>query len=310
MSNDTTSMRMRLPHIPGTPGIRFTAVRAYSFTASILPAVIAAAYGAAQGYALSWLRLVLVGIGVVSIHAASNIVNDIEDFRHGIDSATHPGTHGILARGLLSARQLWVQAYVLFALGALAGGLIAVQVGWGMVAAGLMGMAGGYGYTAPPLYFKYRGWGEVVVFVLYGPLLMSAAFAAVYGRWAWMPVLLSLPVALTVVAILHGNNCRDYAHDKAHGITTMAIRLGFGRSRYTLGVLLVAPYMLTALLVVAGVLSVWSLLVVVTLVPAVRVLRDVCASTPLHVSRIADIDKRLAGVQGAFAVLFLAGIIW
>ncbi len=295
--------------IPGKPGVRVTALRAYSFTASLFPLAISVTYGIHKGVSISYAILACVVIGVVAIHAASNITNDIEDFRNGLDNTKNPGTHGILARGLLTATQLQIQAYVLFGVGLAAGAVVAWHAGWQLLVLGLIGMAGGYWYTAGPVALKYKGMGDLLMFVIFGPLIAVGTGYALFGYVGWDLVLLSVPAGILVSTMLHGNNTRDFVPDKSRGVTTLAIRLGFTSSQHLLAVLMAVPYGIVGVLVLTGILSLWGLLVFVSVPMAMAIVVSGYRAQFDDVSPIRTIDKRVAALQGVFGVFYLAGIM-
>lgn len=294
--------------IPDTAGVRFTALRAYSFTASLFPLAITITYGVHKGYVVHWMLLACVVIGVVAIHAASNITNDIEDFRNGLDNKKNPGTHGILARGLMTPAQLQLQAHVLFAVGVAAGVLVAWHAGWQLLVPGLIGAVAGYWYSAGPVALKYRGMGDLLMFVVFGPLIAIGAGYALFGYFGWDLVSLSVPAGLLVSTMLHGNNTRDFLHDKSRGVTTLAIRIGFGLSRHLLVVLLALPYIVVGVLISTGVLSEWGGLVFLSAPVAVMIAMSGYKACPEYVEPIRTIDKRIAALQGVFGVLYLVGV--
>lgn len=66
------------------------------------------------------------------------------------------------------------------------------------------------------------------MFLCFGPLLALATGLALGADLSAMrlPLLLSLPPALLACGILHANNARDIAADRAAGADTLAQRLG------------------------------------------------------------------------------------
>jgi len=81
-------------------------------------------------------------------------------------------------------------------------------------------------YTAPPLKYKYSALGEVSVFVMWGPLMVAAAYFVQCRTFSMHAFLISLPFGMLVALVLLANNIRDISHDRSKGILTLAIVLG------------------------------------------------------------------------------------
>lgn len=77
-------------------------------------------------------------------------------------------------------------------------------------------------YTGKPAQLKYRALGDLVIFVMFGPMLMLFVVLAVTTTLSTSALALTLahsvPVGLQTVAVLHANNARDAVEDKAAGM--------------------------------------------------------------------------------------------
>ena len=91
--------------------------------------------------------------------------------------------------------------------------------------------------------------GEVVVFLCFGPLLALATGLSLGApvEALLLPLVVSLSPALLACGILHSNNARDIAADRAAGADTLAQRLGPAGCRRLYALLLVLPYGTAAL---------------------------------------------------------------
>ncbi|CAM9410206.1 unnamed protein product, partial [Choristocarpus tenellus] len=78
---------------------------------------------------------------------------------------------------------------------------------------------------------KYRGLGDITVFLLFGPMLMQVTAMLISGKVQNWILPFGLPAALLCEAILHANNTRDIANDRDAGIKTLASMIGFKGSR-------------------------------------------------------------------------------
>jgi len=171
-----------------------------------------------------WLFLMAL-LGMMMLHSAANILNDIQDYRKGLDTIPTPGS-GAVVRGIFSLRTSFAGAAVLLVAGSAIGLFLAWVRGPAILVIGLVGVAIGVSYTAGPLVLKYRGLGDLAVFLDFGLLGSLGAWAVQAGSLSWIPVIWAIPLSMLVVAILHANNWRDSVTDTEKGIRTVASSLG------------------------------------------------------------------------------------
>jgi 1,4-dihydroxy-2-naphthoate polyprenyltransferase len=230
----------------------------------------------AGGASVDYGLLVLAVVGLVLAHAANNMINDYFDTAGGIDTegyvralyAPHPILSGWVTKAQLRNAILAVNvacAAIMLGLAAVRGPLI--------IAFALGGLFVSVFYVAPPIRLKYHGLGEPGVFVVWGPLMVGGTFLAVSGTVSWWVLLVSVPYALIVTAVLFGKHIDKIDADARLGVRTLPVILGEARARRVGSGLMVAFYPLTLLAVVAGLVGPWVLLVVLGLPRLVQVLR-------------------------------------
>lgn len=205
--------------------------RAYALPQSVLPAIVALLLPVGEeGYSLP---LGLLAILIVAIaHLSMNLFDDYFDFQtRGNEIREELEQQGERARiakspylvsGEATPRQLFLVAS-LFALTALALGLIIV---WqrGPVPLYIAGVAGflGYFYSGRPLRLSYHGLGELIIGVVFGPLLMCGVFYSAVGHLNSEILYLSCAIGLLVINILFTHSILDYKPDIANGKRTLA----------------------------------------------------------------------------------------
>jgi 1,4-dihydroxy-2-naphthoate polyprenyltransferase len=289
-------------------GAIYEVTRPFSFTASVLPVTAGGVLAWSLGRidVLPWLLAV---IGGLALHAGTNVVNEVYDVRHGIDSITSPRASLAIVKGRISERGALALAYSCFALTILIGlYLTAVRGPW-MVVLGGIGLLGGYFYTAPPFHYKYRALGVPLVFLLMGPLMVVGGFFAASGGFDWRTIALSVPVGLLVTAILHGNEWRDVGEDKRLGFTTLSAEMGGPFARWLYVALLVGAYIAVAGAVMLGLLPTATLLTTLSLPATVWLLHQAEKGAAGSLRSIAMIDMYTARLHMLFGVLLLAGLI-
>ena len=285
----------------------FVSLRPYSFTASLMPAVLAAAIVLYRGDEALWWTFPLYALSALLFHAGTNVLNDYFDYRHGVDGPEDEDPTHAITRGIVSPRFMLVSGHLYFVLGVLTGAPIALVRGGGFFAAGLAGAAGAYFYTNARFSFKYVALGDLLVFLLMGPALVVMGVWALFGDVGASALLHSLPMALLVTAILHGNNLRNIGSDRAAGISTVATLLGPAGSRSFFHILIFLPFLLLPLLVLIGPAPVTALLALAALAPAISLSGTVRRAA--DESDLMGLPMKTAQLHLFFTLLYVVGLV-
>ena len=81
-------------------------------------------------------------------------------------------------------------------------------------------------YLAPPVSFSYRGLGEIIIFLNYGPFMTLGSYYLQTQRIDLIAVLSSLLPGFLVLALAIINGIPDYHSDKLVGKKNIVVRLG------------------------------------------------------------------------------------
>ncbi|MFQ5698179.1 MAG: prenyltransferase [Myxococcota bacterium] len=215
-------------------------------------------------------------IGLLLAHACNNLMNDYFDMEEGVDTPEYAralyAPHPVLS-GWITRRELVRAILVVNALGVAAALYLTWVRGWGAAAFALAGFALSYFYVAPPLKLKHHGLGEPSVFLIWGPLMIAGSYFITTGRlepWVWGA---SLPYGLLVMTVLFGKHIDKIELDAPKHIRTLPVILGEARARRTNQVLMIGFFVSVVGLVLAGVLGVFSLLVLAAVPKLVQSLR-------------------------------------
>ena len=283
-------------------------VRPFSFTASTVPVMAGAAIAAWNG-AFSWPLYLAAQVGAIALHAGTNTVNEVYDVRKGVDSITSPRASQAIVKGRILEREALLLGSGLFALAALIGAALIAVRGWPVAALGLAGLAAGYFYTAPPFEFKFRSLGLPFVFLMFGPLMVVGSYYVLTGGFDPVTLVVSVPVGLLVMAILHGNEWRDIGDDARVGGKTASIVFGRRFAYYGYVGLVVGAYVVLSLAVALGVLPTSTLLAMLSLPLLVRAIRASELGAAGQQRAIAMIDLETAQLHAAFGFLLVAGLV-
>lgn len=301
------------------PAILLRATRPWSFSASVTSALLAGPVAVAHGNVrLHAAHYLLAALAAVCAHSASNTLNDYFDFRAGVDRPGTLGGSGVLPAGLMTPRQMLIEGLIFTGI-SLALGIyfvaVAGRVLWPLIAGGLLL---GAGYSMAPTQFKYRGWGDLAVFLAFGIGVTVGSYAIQTHRLSWVPVAYGLPVSFLVAGILHANNMRDVRSDREAHTVTLAMRLGPRRARLVYFGLVGLAYASLIVLVATRDLVAPTLLACLSAPLALPLLRQAGLGRLREASATAEsdggvallgLDARTAQLHMAFGLLMLAGVV-
>jgi 1,4-dihydroxy-2-naphthoate octaprenyltransferase len=280
--------------------IWFTALRPISFTAAVIPVLVGTALAADQAFRPGLFVLALAGS--MALQGGTNMINDYYDHLLGADTADSLGPSGVIQRGILEPRAVLTGGLVALGAGVAIGLVITALVGWPILALGVTSVLAGFFYTAPPVKLAYRALGELTSFVFMGVIIVMGAAYVQIEAFTWTALLASLPVGLLTAAILHANNLRDIEGDRAHGKRTLASLVGRPWADYELIALVLGAFALAITLPVTGAAPLTTLIALLALPAALRLLRTLQSSRdPRSLNRV------LAGSAGLH---MLFGLLW
>ena len=265
---------------------------AYAFSKGMLPAGTR-----------PYLIFILCLLGVVLLHSAGNVLSDWFDYRSGVDN------ENAFAVPNLVFHHYEPQEYLRFSIVLFAAGIVT-----GVVIALLSGPAlwiiGGVGVLLTLLYsfFKYHALGDADIFIIFGVLPVLGTVYAVTGQMHWDALVLSLPIGIITVSVLHANNTFDTESDGAAGIKTFAMLIGGKASSILYAVYMVIPFVSVAAAVIAGLLHPAALLCLVAAIPAWKNLRQALTYDKLGLNAMKGLDQASAKLQLLFSVLLSAGL--
>ncbi len=291
-------------------------------SATIVPVVLGIAIAARQG-TFDLLTAVLTVVGAAFVQLGLNVANDVFDSVQGADEANvtptqYSGGSRVIQYGLVSFRQMAGLATAFYVAAGLIGLLLlALRGSPALLAIGVVGFVMSIGYTAPPLKFVYRGLGEIVVALGFGPLMLVGAYVVqTRGTISWEPVVLSLPIALLVALILYVNEIPDRRGDARAGKRTLPVRLAKPTVIAGYRAAAVTAYAILVVGVATGVLPIPALLALITIPLALQVSRGLAPNydNPYGLMAIMGVNVKVhlyAGLllfAGYLVVLILGAV--
>lgn len=283
----------------------FIATRPWSFTMSLMSVTVGTLLAAEEGPVL-WGWFAVTAVGIVLFHAAANVINDYYDTLYRIDQPDSPTAkyrpHPILS-GMLTPQQLLRQGIILFALTFVIGVTTAFMRSPHVLWIGVVGLLTSFYYTAGPAKLKHRALGEFAVFMMWGPLMVEGAYAVQRQMLSLKALYISIPFGILVALVLLANNMRDIDYDSRHNVKTLGILLGIRKSYILFAGLIVAAYASVLGMMMAGILSLWGFLIVLSLPSAWSLLKTFRRQIPDMA------DALTAKFDTVFGILLIAAIL-
>jgi len=228
------------------------ALRLPFLAGSIIPVILGAAWALTVDTFSVRLFLICVA-GMAALHSGANLINDYFDSQGSdpVNMRVTPfsgGSRAIQDDGV-SPGVVLAMALFCFA-GGIGAGIWLVWLGRPLVIPiGLLGLAGAWAYSTPPLQLMSRGWGEVVIFFAFGPLVTLGTYYAMSGSLSWHAFALGLPQGFFIAAVIWINQFPDYEADRKTNKKNLVVRLGPALSRYLYGAIMLMGFICVLFLV-------------------------------------------------------------
>ena len=290
---------------PGSVRAWILATRLPTLTAAVVPVAVGTGVALRDGYREPWAALAAF-IGALALQIGANYANDLSDFRRGADNEQRLGPPRATQLGLLTQQQVTSAILASFVIATLVGLYLVYVGGWPIVAIGLASMLAAVTYTGGPWPFGYRGLGEAFVFIFFGVVAVAGTYYVQAGEVARHVIAASIPVALTVTAILVVNNVRDIDTDRLAGKHTLAVYLGRRLARTEFVLVVGGAYLAVAALWLLGGFSGWVLLSWLSVPAALMPVGAVLASSEGPVLNRAL--RSTARLHLIFGILFAVGV--
>lgn len=286
------------------------ATRSYSFPASIVPVLLGSCYAYRATGNFNWTIFGFSMLAGMLYHSACNLLNDYFDYLYGVDRIDTYGGSGMLTSGRIRPSLFLSVAIAQLIVGTTIGLYLVSICGTTLLFIGIAALFSTIFYTASKKNAKYNGFGEILVFVMMGVLMVVGGFLTQSNYIDTKIILVSLPVAFMVTAILQANDTRDIADDRASGITTVSTIIGHIGARIFYSTLLAASYISLLLLIFSHILPFWCLIAVLTIPSAWKIHSLFFKITDEKSSLLLGAVERTAKLHLVFGLLISLGIIF
>jgi 1,4-dihydroxy-2-naphthoate polyprenyltransferase len=294
---------------PGRFAVAVRATRPLYLLTSLIPGLIGVAAAIGVDDAKWWTAPVAM-VALLCVHAGANMINDVEDFARGVDGADKIDSSRVFTTGLMTVRDGRRLSLALFGTSLTLGIVLVAVQGPALLVIGVLGLFAGYGYSAGPWPLKYAGLGDVMIVPVMGPLITQGAYTAVTGDgFAASAFWIGFGPGLLIAAVLAANNLSDIDGDRAAGVRTLAVRVGFPRARDLYVATVAIAYAVPVAVWAAGLLPWPVLLSLLTLPLAIGRIIQAGAARLDNPEALRSLVPLTAQVHLAFCILLLAGVV-
>ena len=238
--------------------------------AGLLPFLLGQAIAFNSPSLFNWAYFGWGFLGILLVLIAVELFNEYFDAKQGGDR-------------IFSQEQPEIPAWF-FKLGILAlvlafiiGLYLTSQTGWLVLLFSFLGFLGAYFYVGPPIRWAYRGLGEIVIGLCYGPFMLLGSYYIQTQRIDFVPFFVSVISGLSVFCLAVLNEIPDYYQDMLVGKRNLVVRLGKQQAM---------------LLLKLGLTSVFTLLILgvgFKIIPAIAIFA--AATLPWLLKRIKRAEK-------------------
>lgn len=159
-------------------------------------------------------------LGIILAVVGVEAFNEYFDARMGTDRVFNPEDLPPISNAVL-----WIGVSG-FLCAASIGIFLAMRGGWPVMVFAVLGGLAAIFYVAPPIRWAYRGLGETMIGLSYGPWLVLGTVYLLAHKFAWNAALASLVPGLLVTALAVVNAIPDFHQDRLVGKRNLVVRLG------------------------------------------------------------------------------------
>lgn len=249
----------------------------------------------------AWLDIICIGF---LMQIGANMLNEYYDYMGGLDTEESLGIGGIIVSGDVPAKTVWYWAVALYVMAFILGMMLVIFRDPWLLLMGILAIGAGFLYAGGPFPISATPFGEFFVFIIMGPLEITATELAAGGQITPMAWMASVPVGFLVAAILLGNNLRDRVKDGDHGRRTIPVVLGHAKGFIVIASVVTAAFAAVLIAALTHRLPVAALVVWIAAPLALMTLRQL--KNPEGLKKAVPLMGRLHVVMG---LLLAIGIV-
>jgi 1,4-dihydroxy-2-naphthoate polyprenyltransferase len=250
------------------------AARPRTLPAAIAPVVLGSAMAICDKQ-FAWLPAAAALMVALLLQIGVNLANDYFDYVKGIDTEDRLGPARVTQSGLIPAKQVKSAMLLTMGISLLPGVFLLFVGGWPVLLTGIACICAALAYSGGPFPLASHGLGDLFVFIFFGLVAVCGTYYVQALHLTRMVLLMGVIEGLLITAILVVNNLRDIQSDRRTGKRTLAVIIGERGCRIEYLLLLGVAYAIPVVLWLDGRSSAWVILPIVSLPPALSLMRRV-----------------------------------
>jgi 1,4-dihydroxy-2-naphthoate octaprenyltransferase len=278
-----------------------------------LSTILMGSFLAIQTQNYNWSVIILAIVTTLFLQILSNLANDYGDGIKGTDNDNRLGPRRTVQSGEISASQMKKGIIFFVALSLISGSWLIIE-GLGQSILTLLFFILGIGaiiasikYTVGNRSYGYSGYGDIFVFLFFGPVAVLGTSYLASHQIAWPDLMPATSMGLLSTGVLNLNNMRDIENDRSSGKRTIAMRLGLERAKNYHFTLLIFALLFLVFFTVMHYSSPWQFIYLI-IYPAI--LRDMFFIKKTIDNRLLDpFLKKLAFSTLILTLLFGMGLL-
>jgi len=211
-----------VPHSTATsiPMGVFSLIRYRFFLyAGLLPYLLGAAWAYGMEHTFNGERFGIGLLGIFFSVCGVEAFNEYFDAKMGTDRVFNPNDEDI-------PEWMLYFGWTAFGLATLCGLWLAKEGGWPVILYMALGGQAAAFYVGPPVRWVYRGLGETMIALSYGPWMTLGSLTLHTGRFSWGALAASLVPALLIGSLAIVNAIPDFYQDRLVGKRNLVVRFG------------------------------------------------------------------------------------
>ncbi|HED24671.1 MAG TPA: prenyltransferase [Firmicutes bacterium] len=223
--------------------------------ASTVPMAVGAALSYAYQNSFRWGWFLTGAAAVYLLEIGKNAINEYVDYLTGVDRyvtgdkrTPFSGGKKTIIDGVLTLKENLVIGIVTILIGCLLGLYIVLVREFFVFWVGLAGVFFALFYSLPPFQFAYRGFGEPIVGLTFGPMITIGTFLVQTHTVTAQVIIASIPLGFLIANVLWINQYPDYEADLKGGKMNGVVRLGKKKGITVYALLFIFAYLFIIIL--------------------------------------------------------------
>lgn len=187
--------------------------------AGIFPYLLGQVIAGKSNKFLNWHYFCWGFLGIILVLTGVELFNEYFDAQSG-------GDRIFLAEKPKIPEYFFILGILVFVFAFFIGLYLFFQVGWPILLFSFLGFQAAYFYVGPPIRWAYRGLGELVIALSYGPFMLLGSYYLQTRKIDLLSIFISLILGLLIFSLSIANEIPDYFQDKLVGKRNIVVRLG------------------------------------------------------------------------------------